>query len=253
MARIDEIVDGIYRIASWTEDYGITFNQFLIDDERPALIHTGMHQDYDQIRESIREVLDPSRLAYVVLLHFEGDECGGMERFMDEAPQSELVGSELSAALNLSSFGLPYVARVHGVRDGDTIELGRHKLRFLETPHVHHWDSMMLTEESTKSLFPSDLFIQPGEQPPVVTENLGNEMCELYRGAGIFAHEEPVRKVVDRIERIGPQWVHAMHGGTLTGEVFPRYAQALREHDFAFAGALLGRELPSEEEATVVR
>ena len=40
--RIDEIVEGIYRISTWQPQYGITFNQFLIADERPALIHTGM-------------------------------------------------------------------------------------------------------------------------------------------------------------------------------------------------------------------
>jgi hypothetical protein len=102
---------------------------------------------------------------------------------------------------------------------------------------------MMVVEESTRSLFPSDLFIQPGEQPPVVSENLGNEMCGLYREVGIFAHEEPVRQVAERIEKIGPDWVHAMHGGTLTGEVLPRYVQALRDQRFAFEGKLLGREL----------
>jgi flavorubredoxin len=246
MARIDEIVDGIYRISLWHPDYSITFNQFLIDDERPALVHTGMHQDYDQIRDAIREVMDPARLEQIILLHFEGDECGGMERFMDEAPQSQLVGSALSAGLNLSSFGLPYAARVQGMTDGDTLDLGRHKLRFLETPHVHHWDSMMVVDETTKSLFPSDLFIQPGEQPPVVSENLGDDMCNLYRGGGIFGHEEPVRRVVDRLEPMGFDWVHAMHGGTLTGDVFPKYAQALRDQDFAFQGMLLGRPLGSD-------
>ena len=83
--------------------------------------------------------------------------------------------------------------RVKGVRDGDVIETGRHKLKFLETPHVHHWDSMMVFEESTKSLFPSDLYIQPGDQPPVVNEDLTPEMLGFYREIGIFAHEEPVR------------------------------------------------------------
>ena len=87
MARIDEIVDGIYRIATAPTEYQITFNQFLIDDEQPTLIHTGVHQAYENIRKAIAEVLDPARLAYVVLLHFEGDESGGMERFMEEAPR----------------------------------------------------------------------------------------------------------------------------------------------------------------------
>ena len=250
MAQIDEVVDGIYRISTPPDEgVPITFNQFLIDDEFPVLVHTGVHQAYDGIRKAIGEVLDPASLAYVVLLHFEGDECGGMERFMAEAPNAQLVGCDLSAVLSLSSFGFTCADRVRGVRDGDTIDLGRHSLRFLETPHVHHWDSMMVVEESTRSLFPSDLFIQPGDQPPVVNEDLGHEMIGFYREVGIFAHEEPVRRVVDRIERIGPDWVHAMHGGTLTGDVLPKYAHALRENAFAFENKLLGRELPLEEGA----
>jgi flavorubredoxin len=245
MAQLDEIVDGIYRISiPPSAEVPITFNQFLIDDERPALIHTGMHQAYDGIRDAVAQVLDPARLEFVVLLHFEGDECGGMERFVGEAPGARLVGCFMSAVLSLTSFGFPYVDRVMGVAEGDTIELGRHTLRFLETPHVHHWDSMMVVEESTRSLFPSDLYIQPGDQPPVVNEDLGAEMCGYYREIGIFAHEAPVRDVIDRIEEFGPQWVHAMHGGTLTGDVLPRYTRALREERFAFEGKLLGRPLP---------
>ena len=84
--RIDHIVGGIYRISTMTETYGITFNQFLIDDERPTLVHTGDDFLYENIRKAIREVLDPATLANLVLLHWEGDENGGMDRFMGEAP-----------------------------------------------------------------------------------------------------------------------------------------------------------------------
>jgi flavorubredoxin len=250
MARIDEVTKGVYRIATPPgEGAPITFNQFLIDDEMPTLIHTGVHSEYDGIRTAIREVLDPARLANVVLLHFEGDECGGMERFMAEARSAQLVGSEMSAILNLTSFGVDFVDRVRGVREGERIELGEHTLRFIETPHVHHWDSMMVFEESTKSLFPSDLFIQPGDQPPVVNEDLTDEMCGFYREVGIFAHEEPVRRTIDRLEPLAPEWIHAMHGGTLTGEVFPRYVSALREQRFAYEGKSLGR--PIEQDADI--
>src|SRR5436305_13071800 len=203
--RIDQIVGGIHRIATRTEPYGITFNQFLIDDERPTLIHTGEHGVYENVRRAVAEVLDPARLANVVLLHWEGDENGGMDRFMAEAPGAELVGSALSIRLNAYGFGIR--ERVRGFEDGETLDLGRHTLRFLETPHVHHWDSMMVFEESTQSLFPSDRYLQPGEQPPVVSENLGAEMIEQYRGAGICAHEDPVRAVATRIESLAPDWV----------------------------------------------
>jgi flavorubredoxin len=247
MARIDEITDGIFRISTTTENDGFVFqfNQFLIDDERPALIHTGMHGMYEGVRDAVAEVLDPGSLGYVILLHFEADECGGMYRFLEGAPGSTLACSALSSDLNLS--GWNYGGRVEGHCDGEVIDLGRHKLRFLETPHVHHWDSMMLFDETTGSLFPSDLFIQAGDQPPVVNENLGSEMCELYRQVGIFAHEEPVRRVVDRVEALDPDWVHGMHGGSLTREAFPHYVRALREEPFAYRGKLLGR--PVEQPA----
>jgi hypothetical protein len=92
MARIDELTDGIYRIATTVEIPGgdFTFNQFLIDDERPALVHTGMHNLYEGVRNAVLEVLDPAKLAYVILLHFESDECGGMDRFLEGAPAQRL-------------------------------------------------------------------------------------------------------------------------------------------------------------------
>jgi flavorubredoxin len=103
---------------------------------------------------------------------------------------------------------------------------------------------MMVFEETTGSVFPADLFIQPGDQPAVVKENLGKEMCFLYREVGIFAAEEPVRRVVDRIEKLDPQWIHPMHGGSLPKEVVPNYIQALRDEEFAFEGKIFGRMIP---------
>ena len=217
--RTDEIVRGIYRISTWQPQYGITFNQFLIADERPALIHTGMRDLHGTIRNAIRGVRDPAKLVYVVLLHWEGDENGGMDQFMKEAPKSELIGSMLSIQLNAIGFGL--AKRARGFRDGEILDLGTHKLRFLETPHVHHWDSMMVIDETSRSLFPSDLFIQPADQPPLVTENLSTPMLDLYRAAGIFAHELPIRQVVDRLEKMNLGWVHPMHGGSFEQNAFP--------------------------------
>lgn len=243
-ARIDQIVGGIYRISVWSPDAGLTFNQFLIDDEQPTLIHTGRHDDYEAVVAAIGQVLDPARLTNIVLLHWEGDENGGMDRFMSRAPGSQLVGSALSIALNATGFGLH--ERTRGYRDGQVLELGAHRLRFLETPHVHHWDSMMVVEETTNSLFPSDLFLQPGEQPAVTTENLSAEMIAAYRLYGIFAHEDPVRAVVGRIADLHPDWIHAMHGATITGDVLPHYSRALVEEQFAYRGVLFGRPIPAE-------
>src|SRR4051794_10581730 len=90
--RIDHITGGIHRISHWEPDYGITFNQFLIDDERPTLIHTGNYDHYDHLRKAIGEVIDPAKLANIVLLHWEGDENGGMDRLMAEAGEAGVGG-----------------------------------------------------------------------------------------------------------------------------------------------------------------
>ncbi len=243
MAQVDELAPGIYRISTLNEETQFQFNQFLIEDERPALIHTGMFPMYEGVRKAVAEILDPARLAYVVCPHFESDECGGMGRFVAEAPEAVLACSEAGAILNLTQWD--YSGPVQGFKDGETIDLGEHKLRFLETPHVHHWDSMMVFEETTNSLFPSDLYIQPGDQPPIVHENLGKEMCQFYREIGIFAAEEPVRRVVDRLEKLAPEWIHPMHGGSLPKEVVPSYTEALRNEAFGFQGKVFGRTIPS--------
>ena len=242
MAQVDQVADGIYRISSFVPQKRLSFNQFLIDDERPALVHTGTYPMYDEVRAAVAQVLDPARLAYVVVPHFEADECGGMGRFVAEAPEAVLVCSAVGARINLWQWD--YAGPVLGVEDGDAVELGRHRLRFLETPHVHHWDSLMAFEEATASLFPADLFLQPDDQPPVVREDLAAEMCAWYRAAGIFASEGPVRRVVDRLEPLAPAWAHPMHGGSVPAAALPDYVAALREEAFAFDGRLFGRELP---------
>jgi hypothetical protein len=99
----------------------------------------------------------------------------------------------------------------------------------------------MVFEETTSSLFPADLYVQSGDQPAIVRENLGKEMCQLYREWGIFAAEQPVLEVVDRIENLGAQWINPMHGGSLPREVVPSYTDALRSEGFAFEGKLFGR------------
>jgi flavorubredoxin len=111
------------------------------------------------------------------------------------------------------------------------------------TPHVHHWDSMMIFEETTKSLFTSDLFIQPGSNKPVASDDLTESMLGLYRGAGIFASEKPVRQTATRLEKLSPETVFPMHGSCIEKAMFPKYVRALMDNEFAYEGKLLGQKL----------
>lgn len=99
---ISEILDGIYRLTGYVEGYGITFNQFLICDDRPTLIHTGPIGMYRKIEEKIKEVIQLEKLSYVAFLHFESDEWSGMG-FLN-SPQTKLLCSDLSSKLNLTGW-----------------------------------------------------------------------------------------------------------------------------------------------------
>jgi flavorubredoxin len=237
---IEEIGNGIYRIAGFEPTFGLTFNQFLVDDEKPMLIHTGPIGMYRKIEEKVKEVIPLQKLTYVSFLHFESDEWGGME-FLDSA-DARLVCSDLSSKLNLTGW---YNIPVDHVSfwDNEVLKTGKRSFRFIMTPHVHHWDSMMIFEETTKSLFPSDLFIQPGNNKAVMDDDLSESMIGLYRGAGIFANEKPVRDTTVRLKNLSPKMVFPMHGSCIDGSVFPKYTDAILKNDFAYNGVLLGQKV----------
>ena len=72
-ARVDEIAPQIFRIAVWTGQIPITFNQFVIRDEFPALIHTGQVALFDTVRAQVERLLDPRTLRYISFSHLEAD------------------------------------------------------------------------------------------------------------------------------------------------------------------------------------
>ena len=238
--NISEITDGIFRISGFVNTFGITFNQFLIDDEKPMLIHTGPLGMYKKIEEKIKEIIPLQKLAYVSFLHFESDEWGGME-FLESA-DAKLVCSDLSSKLNL--MGWYNVPADHiAVWDNDILKTGKNQFKFIMTPHVHHWDSMMIFEENTKSLFPSDLFIQPGNNKPVTSDDYSESMINLYRGVGIFASEKPVRNTTKRLVDLSPNMVFPMHGSCIDKSLFPKYTDAIMKNNFAYSNILLGQKL----------
>ncbi len=198
---------------------------------------------YDKIADKVKEVIPLETLRNVAFLHFESDEWGGMD-FL-KAPRERLVCSDLSSKLNLTGWYNEPVDHV-SFWENETMKTGKKTFRFIMTPHAHHWDSRMIFEETTKSLFPSDLFIQPGEHKPIISEDLSNEMIQLYNIAGIFASEEPVRKVAQRLVNLNPKLICPMHGSAFDSSVLSKYVDSLMNNRFAFSNTLLGRSLGEE-------
>jgi len=92
-------------------------------------------------------------------------------------------------------------------------------------------------------IFTSDLFIQPGKNRPVMSEELSESMINLYRGAGIFASRKPVRNTTKLLVDLSVNMVYPMHGSCIDNSLFSNYTEAIMKNNFAYSGVLLGQKL----------
>jgi flavorubredoxin len=217
MPELHEFAEGMYRIATYVPAAGITFNQFLIDDEAPLLFHTGQRFLFAETLAGVRRVLDPARLRYVSWSHFEADECGALNQFLEAAPGAEAVHSELGAMVNVNDFAIRTARIVH---DGEVLELGRHQVRFLVTPQVPHaWDAILAFEESTGTLLASDLFTQREEQTPVTDSDMVERTIEGHRlFPGYMTITPRTARTYERLEALRPRALACMHGPAFVGD-----------------------------------
>ena len=135
--RVDEIADGIYRISTPVTliPGGFSFNQYLLADEEPLLFHTGPRRLFPGVRDAVARVLPPSTLRYVAFGHVESDECGSLNDWLSLAPRAVPVCSGVAAMVSVSDLAdRPPRALV----DGETLALGRHRVTWLDAPHVPH-------------------------------------------------------------------------------------------------------------------
>lgn len=217
--RVDEIGDGIYRISTRLDVVpgGFTFNSYLIADDEPLLFHTGFRRLFSVTAEAVAKVLPVDRLRWVGGSHFEGDEFGAVNDFLAAAPGATAFGAEIGVLTSLDDFA---IRPARPLRDGEEITTGRHRLRWLDTPHVPHgWDCGILFDETTATLLCGDLFTQPGATPPPVTETEVLTVSEAMRGMlDYYAHATSTTAVLERLASLRPAMLACQHGSAYRGD-----------------------------------
>jgi len=164
--RIDEIASGIYRISTPVPPTaipgGFTFNQYLTVDDAPLLYHTGPRKMFPLICEAIATVIPVQSLRYIGFSHYEADECGSLNDFLEAAPEAEPLCSSIAKMVSVDDIAL---RPAHALADGEELSLGAHTVRWTDTPHLPHaWECGHLFETTTKTLFCGDLFTQGGHE-----------------------------------------------------------------------------------------
>jgi flavorubredoxin len=218
---ITEIAPDTYRLSTFHPEYRIQFNQFLIKDNEPFLMHTGFRGMFPTTLAGLASVLDPAKLRWVGFSHFESDECGALNEWLRMAPQAQAVCSFVGATVNISDFA---DRQPRPLADGEALTIGRHRLRFLATPHVPHgWDAGLFFDETEQTLLCSDLFFHPGNPEPLIEADI----VDRARNAIVRAQAGPLAKdlpytpyttaTLQRLAALEPRTLATMHGSSYRG------------------------------------
>jgi flavorubredoxin len=221
-SKVTEIAPDVYRISTFHPEYGIQFNQFLIKDDEPFLMHTGFKKMFSSTLERVSSIITPSKLRWIGFSHFESDECGALNEWLEIAPHAQAVCSFVGAMVSVNDFA---DRPARALSDNEALEIGRHRLRFLATPHVPHgWDAGLFFEENDRTLLCSDLFFHPGDPEPMIESGVVERAREsIIAGmAGPLAKDMPYTPYTDstlyRLAALEPQTLALMHGSSFRGD-----------------------------------
>ena len=140
----------------WPIPFGISYNSYLIVDEKIALIDTVERSFITEFLDSIEEKTGGRPVDYLVINHMEPDHSGALKAVISKYPEITLVGNNKTFPLVENFY--PDHSRRLTVKDGDTLSLGKHNLQFQTIPMVHWPETMVTFEETNKILFSGDAF-----------------------------------------------------------------------------------------------
>jgi len=237
--QVDEIADGVYRLSTFTDGVvgGFTFNQFLVVGDDPLLFHNGPRQMFPSVSAAAAKVVPLDRLRWVSFGHWEADESGALNLWLEAAPKAEVAVGTLGTVI--SAIDQAIRTPRAPLADGDVLDLGGKRVRWIDTPHVPHgWDAGLLFEETTSTLLCGDLFTHTGGGP-ALTENdvLGPAVAaeDLFRSTCLTAATAPTMR---RLAELAPGTLGIMHGASYRGDGAAALHALADEYDRRFQASL---------------
>jgi flavorubredoxin len=218
--QVDEIADGIYRFATFVPGVGgpagMTFNQFLIAADEPLLFHCGQRSLFPSVSAAIRQVLPLERLRWITYSHAEADECGSLNDWLAAAPQATATQGRIGCNIWLNDAA---ARPPRALADGEVIDLGGKRVRHIATPHVpHSWDGSLLYEETTGTLFTSDLFTHLGNGAAVTDSDILAPAFAAETAFGFTALTPDTAPTIRKLAALAPRTLAVMHGSSFAGD-----------------------------------
>lgn len=223
MAQVTEIAPDLFRITTFVKSINLQFSQFLVRDDEPLLFHTGPRALFSEVKAAVASLIDLETLRWIGFSHFESDECATLPEWQQLAPQSQAVCSLVGKLVSVDDCLALRPAK--GMTDGEVLQTGTYRFRFLATPHVPHcWEAGLLFEETERTLLCSDLLHQDGNVEPMTESDvLGRcrkTLVEYQQGP--LANYMPYCTLTDatlqRLAALQPKRLATMHGSVYVGD-----------------------------------
>jgi flavorubredoxin len=211
-----EIADGIFRFSTYIEGPNLPFNQYLVVADEPLLWHTGHRQLFPLVSGAVAKVMPVDRLRWISFGHVEADECGSMNEWLAAAPDATVVHGATGVFVSLNDLS-DRAPRVAG--NGEVLDLGGKRVRWLDTPHVPHaWEAGLLFEETTSTLFCGDLFTAQGEVAPTTSADIVGPAIaaeDVFHATSLTPGTGPTIRGLTDLDAVS---LAMMHGPVFTGD-----------------------------------
>ena len=226
MNQAREIKEGIYWIGVndrrthifenyWPIPKGVAYNSYLIADEKVAVIDTIERSKMDDYVDNIQSVLGGRKVDYLIVNHMEPDHTGAIRTLLAHYPEAKIVGNAKTFPMLKNFYHVS--DNLVEVKEGDLIDLGKHKLNFYMAPMLH-WPETMVTFESTEGiLFSGDIFGAFGTldgglfDDEVDLDYLEEEISRYYSNI-VGKYGQPAQTALKKLGGLPIKMVCATHG-----------------------------------------
>ncbi|MFN3512696.1 MAG: MBL fold metallo-hydrolase [Phenylobacterium sp.] len=218
--KVSEIAAGIYRLSTLVPDIappaGFTFNQFLIDGDEPMLFHCGHRQAFPALAEAVAHVTPVERLRWIGFGHVEADESGAMNQWLAAAPNAQVAHGALGCDISLNDMA---DRPPRALAQGEVLDLGGKRMRWLATPHVPHgWEAGVFYEETTGTLFCGDLLTHVGDGPALTEADVLGPAIAAEAMFHAMCMTPATGQILRELADLAPRTLALMHGSSFAGD-----------------------------------
>jgi flavorubredoxin len=214
--RVAEVADGTYQLTTYLEEMDFGVNQYLLTGEQPLLFHTGMRGLFPLVAEAAARVLPLESLRWIGFGHVEADECGAVNEWLAVAPSATVVHGSVGCMVSIGDLA---DRPPRPLAPGEELDLGDHRVEWIDTPHVPHaWEAGVLFDRTAGTLFCGDLFSCYGDYAPTTADDIVTPAIEAEDGFPSMSLHPATGDVIRRLADLAPNRLALMHGPVFTGD-----------------------------------